>query len=157
MKTYLLTVLSLILFSSCEKEDLVIHFTGISKTDAIGSPLSIDSTDWNVDDIWSFREADLFNSQYESSCTPSHNYFAIAYPNPNNGVFALHFNKIFSTRVELRLVDENFTTLILNDSVTQDDIHLNAGTFGIHDTVRLYYKFIENNCEFRGHGDIIIE
>jgi hypothetical protein len=27
----------------------------------------------------------------------------------------------------------------------------------IKDTERLYYKFIEDSCEFRGHGDILIE
>jgi hypothetical protein len=26
-----------------------------------------------------------------------------------------------------------------------------------NDIVRVYYKIIDNNCEFRGHGDIMIE
>ena len=47
--------------------------------------------------------------------------------------------------MELRLVDENFKVLYSSDSVTATMIAIHAGTFDIKDTMRLYYKFIENN------------
>lgn len=160
-KILLISIASVILLS-CEPEtntpvENKIYFTGISKTDSNGSTLSIDTTDWKTNDIWSMKELNLFKSLHQSGCALPYDYKIIAYPNPGNGVIALFIDKPADARVELRLVDENFNTLISNDSITQNNIHLNASTFGIQDTVRLYYKFVEYNCEWKGHGDILIQ
>jgi hypothetical protein len=140
--------------------DDTIFFTGITPTDpnglALGDP---DPTDWRFDDEWTEQEAALFPEEptFALGCMPNINYEIMAFPNPSNGIFSLLFQKESTTQVELRLVNEDFNTLISIDEVAQDIIQLNAGTFGIKDTVRLYYRFIEGNCEYRGPGDIVIE
>lgn len=152
-----------VLISNCKQENVSpqiekkIYFTGLTKTDIAGDIITNDATDWKANDTWVKQESDLFTSSYQTTCNPSHNYKIIAFPNPGNGIFFLFIDKTPSTRVALRLVDENFKVLISNDSITQTNIAFDAQRFGIKDTVRLYYMFIENNCEFKGHGDILIQ
>lgn len=161
MKNILFALLSIAIISGCDKDPInptepKIYFKGITITDIQGIIISEDTSDWTTNDTWSIKEGNLFSTTYYLGCLPQHNNKIIGYPNPGDGVFALHIQKDSSTRIEFRLVDENFNTLITHDSIYQNNIALDARTFGIQDTVRLYYKFIENNCEFRGHGDILI-
>lgn len=60
------------------------------------------------------------------------------------------------TRVELRLVNKYYIMLISVDAMV-GNIKFDFAYLKIKDTERLYYKFIEDSCEFRGHGDILIE
>jgi len=161
---YLISILLLaFILSNCkdEKNDQPapekIYFSGLTQTDNNGWPVTIDTTDWTTKDIWVKQESDLFLHIYQSNCVPSYVYQIAAYPNPCNGIFSLSFGKQPSTRGEMRLVDENFNTLFSGDSITSSFVMINASDYGIKDTVRLYYKFIENNCEFRGHGDILLK
>ena len=68
-----------------------------------------------------------------------------------------------SSMAEFRLVDEKFNKIISLDSiVTSDtfnfkDILFDVRSFNKKGMLRLYYKIIEDNCEFRGHGDILVE
>ncbi len=119
--------------------------------------LSDDPTDWTFTDKWSTKEAGLFQSSYQTTCSPDASYEILVYPNPNNGVFTLSVKKPLNAKLEIRLVDKNFKTLIANDEIVSSTIQLNASTFGIKGVVRLYYKLVDNNCEFRGHGDVKIQ
>jgi hypothetical protein len=162
MKIILSFILLAILVSNC-KEDTdnppavnKIYFKGLTQTDFNGWTISIDTTDWKMNDTWVKQESDLFTAIHQSNCVQAYANQIIQYPNPCNGIFTLSFLKLESTRLELRLVDKNFNPLFSNDSVWGNTVRFDASVFGIKDTLRLYYKFIENNCEFRGHGDILI-
>jgi len=163
MKKFLAFFLLAILMSNC-KEDVVnppaeskIYFRGLTQTDANGWVITNDTTDWRMNDTWLKQESDLFAANYNSGCLQNYKNEIVAYPNPAGAKFNLVFNKLESTRLELRLVDKNFNPLYSNDSIWGNEIQLDASVYGIKDTIRLYYKFIENNCEFRGHGDILIK
>jgi hypothetical protein len=135
-----------------------IYFTGISPKDQNGNTVAApDSNDWNTSDVWADQEEALFSNKYTANCTPTTGYNIMAYPNPCRNVFYLDLRKNPSTRMELRLVDENFKVLFSSDSITENNLAVQAGALGIKGTVRLYYKFIENNCEFKGHGDVLIQ
>ena len=160
----LLTILALsLLVSYCgEKNDNSpaksrIYFTGLTQTDVNGWPITIDTTDWKTNDTWVKQESELFTNVYQSNCTQAYANEIAQYPNPCSGIFSLSFNKLATTRLELRLVDKSFNALYSNDSVWGNALMFDAGVFGIKDTLRLYYKFIEGNCEFRGHGDILVK
>jgi len=150
------------IFCGCEPEETnsspesSIYFNGITNTDVNGFIISSDTTDWRTDDTWQLKESGLF-PLIQSMCSPHNNNKISAYPNPCNGIFALYLEKEPATRVELRLVDQDFNILISIDTILQNNVQLNAGTFGIKDTARLYYKFVDGNCEWKGHGDIIIQ
>ena len=154
--------MSIVILVGCETIDHSpaennIYFNGITNTDINGAIISSDTTDWRIDDTWSMKESDLYSSVNRPMCSSQDSNKIIAYPNPCNGIFALHIEKELTSRIELRLVDQDYNILISNDSILQHNSQLNAGTFGIKDTVRLYYKFVSGNCELKGHGDIIIQ
>jgi len=151
-----------VLVSYCKEEDIQpvaekIYFTGLTQTDIYGWPLTIDTSDWKTTEIWVKQETDLFANVYQSGCVQSYNNQITVYPNPSYGNISFALDKLVSTRVEMRLVDEDFKTLFSIDSITSSYITFNGMDFGIKDTIRVYYKFIENNCEFNGHGDILIK
>ena len=157
------TFITIVIMYGCKTEEINppsennIYFKGVTITDFLGGILSSDTTDWRTDDTWSMKESDLFSSIYQTMCSPLDTNKIIAYPNPCNGTFALHIEKELASRIELRLIDQDYNILISNDNILQNNVQINAGTFGIHDTVRLYYKFVDGNREFKGHGDIIIQ
>jgi hypothetical protein len=142
----------------CKKSDeSSIEFTGITRTDNFGAPLSNDPDDWTFSDQWAKKEASLFQSAFSTTCTPGYAYKIVTYPNPCSDVCQLNIDKPSGARLEIRVVDKNFRQLIANDAITSSAVALNVGTFGVKGIVRLYYKLIDNDCEFRGHGDILIQ
>jgi len=152
------------LFISCVKESTDnIAFTGITKTDEQGFIISKDTTDWRFTDIWKDKEINLFTSQNSSNCQKTFDYKIIVFPNPNKGYFFINTKMPNSSMAEFRLVDEKFNKIISLDSiVTSDtfnfkDILFDVRSFNKKGMLRLYYKIIEDNCEFRGHGDILVE
>lgn len=157
---YLAVILALLL-TACKKDkdrESKIYFTGIVSVDQNGNLISRDdSTDWRFNDVWTKQESNLFTQNYTSNCTTALQQGITAYPNPSNGYIRLYFIKADNTKVAFRLVDENFKVLVSNDTTTAAAIALDITSLHIKDTVRLYYKFIENNCESRGHGDILIQ
>lgn len=162
MNKAFLTFIAVIVLFGCHDEgpapaETKIYFTGITRTDITAYVITNDTTDWTTNDIWSEKESDLFSTTHLTTCNIPYPYHIIAYPNPGNGIFSLHIDKNLAAHLDVVLVDENFNKLITTDSIIHNSIAFDAGTFGIHDTVRLYYKFVNNNCEFRGHGDIVIE
>jgi hypothetical protein len=161
-KTAVFLILILLISSCKEKADnppagSKIYFSGLTQTDYNGWPITVDSTDWKTGDTWVKQETDLFTTIYQTDCTQGFDYIIRQYPNPCDGIFTLSFGKPVSTRLELRLVDKNFHLLFSNDSILGNAVQLDSKSFGIKDTLRLYYKFIENNCEFKGHGDILVK
>jgi hypothetical protein len=98
----------------------------------------------------------LFSSSFKTGCTPTGNYSIAAFANPNNGYFTVSVRKPATARIQFRLVNKNFRVLISHDDMTADQFALNASTFGVKGIVRLYYKLVDGECEFRGHGDIEI-
>lgn len=156
MKNTILVFTLLIGISSCVKNPLSISFDGITRTDNYGVVLSNDPTDWTFDDTWRQKEADLFTSSYKKGCAPAGNNKIIAYPNPCSGVFQLSVQMPAAGRLELRLVDKNFRVLASSDSISNQTIGLQVGN-GVKGTVRLYYKLIDGDCEYRGHGDILVQ
>ncbi len=163
IKNICLIILLAVLVSNCKDEtvnppaEIKIYFKGLAETDVNGWQITLDTTDWRTNDTWVKQESDLFKASYQSGCLQSFKNEIVAYPNPGIGFFSLQLSKLASTRVEFRLVDENFKTLISSDTLTTNSICFDVRDFGIKDTLRLYYRFIENNCEFRGHGDILIQ
>jgi len=153
-------LLLLMVTIGCDKENTQekkrYYFTGITPTDANGNLMAMpDTTDWKTGDVWNEAEEKLFADTYVTNCTPSHPYKITVAPNPCVNSFIAWFNKDSSTQVNMRLVDENLNVLLSVDSVTAGAVSIDVSSF-IKDTVRLYYKFIANNCEFKGHGDVLI-
>ncbi|GLU56568.1 hypothetical protein [Dyadobacter frigoris] len=164
MKKVILSVILGFAFFSCNQndpEDLVktpekITFSGILLRDERGLPLSeVDPDDWNIKDTWVEQEISLFGSNLKTNC-PATDYEIIAYPNPVKDKAAIHVYKPDSVRLAIRIVDKNFKTLFAKDSLYTKINMIDFSAFGITDTVRVYYKFINGGCEFRGHGDVVI-
>jgi hypothetical protein len=134
------------------------YFTGITPTDQNGNLMAApDTSDWKTGDVWPEAAEKLFANTGAMTCTPYYKYNIAAFPNPCKNSFMTSFTKDSATLVSVRLVDENLKVLVSIDSVTARTIQINVSSFGIKDTMRLYYKFIKDNCEFRGHGDIVIQ
>lgn len=163
MIRFVASMLLVTLFIGCDKDkecDLPL-FSGIAWTNVNGEPMSNpDPDDWTIDDEWNDTEENLFDSDLETNCTPSFDYWISAYPNPipdyNNSFFSLAIGKDSITAVELRIVDRLCNVIHSIDNNVAHNIAFNLqGHEG--ETLRLYYKFIKDGCEFRGHGDIQIE
>ncbi len=78
-----------------------------------------------------------------------------AFPNPNNGIFSINTKMPNSAIAEFRLVDENFNKIISLDSIVTSDT-FNSKDININ--VRSFKGYIiENNCEFQGHGYVLVE
>lgn len=133
-----------------------IVFSGLTKTDASGAIYALDSTDWTITDKWQQKEIDLFPNTLSTGCTASALMTVATYPNPCNGVFSMALQKPKAARFSLRVVDEKFRVLLTKDTLSGDSYNFNTPTT-LKDTVRVYYKFILNNCEYRGHGDILFQ
>ncbi|WP_159476091.1 hypothetical protein [Dyadobacter sp. 3J3] len=164
MKKVILIVILGFTFFSCNQNDpgdLVktpekISFSGILVRDERGLPLSeVDPDDWNIKDTWVEQEMSLFGSNLKTNC-PATDYEIIGYPNPTRGQTAIHVYKPDSVRLAIRIVDKNLKTLFAKDSLYSKINLVDFSAFGITDTVRVYYKFINGGCEFRGHGDVVI-
>ena len=156
MRNAVILITLLVCFGSCVKNPLTtISFRGITETDPSGVIIANDPTDWTFNDSWSPKEAALFTYAYQQACSAAGNYKIIAYPNPCNGIFALHVQMPPSAKLEVRLVNNSFTVLASNDDITSNAVQLTAGA-GTKGMVRLYYKLIDAACEYRGHGDILV-
>lgn len=138
------------------KEPEKITFKGIVNRDAKGIPYSEDADDWNFKDKWVEQELSLFGKSLNTSCQLPESYGIIAYPNPCIDKIAIHVNKPDSVRLAVRIVDKNFNTLLSKDSLYAKINVIDLATLSIKDTVRIYYKFMDKSCEFRGHGDVVI-
>lgn len=58
-------------------------------------------------------------------------------------------------RLDLRMVDRSYNLLFSKDSIEVNLISFNLENLVLKDTVRMYYKFVNAGCEYRGHGDIV--
>lgn len=160
----LLVAFSMLIACNNNKEDnntpqtpnTTIVFSGLTKTDENGAIYALDSTDWTITDKWQQKEIDLFPNTLSTGCTTSELMTVATYPNPCNGVFAMTLQKPQAARFSLRVVDEKFRVLLAKDTLSGDSYNFNTPTT-LKDTVRVYYKFILNNCEYRGHGDILFQ
>lgn len=159
-RRFYLVLVQAFLFS-CTKDEFIskesnINFGGITTTDVQGVPILIDSTDWNTDDSWNDKEAKLFNKKFKTDCLPGFEYFIGIFPNPNNGNFMVILDKPDNAIFDLRLVDRTYNVVLSKDSVASKQFNLNLTNI-TKDTFRMYYKFINAGCEFRGHGDIVFK
>lgn len=98
----------------------------------------------------------LFDKTYNTKCAPPSHFTIVAYPNPTTGQFQVTFNKTVPTRVDLRLIDSECRTITSRDGIESNSFAFQAGSGKKEGMVRLYYKFIEDGCEYQGHGDIQI-
>lgn len=134
-----------------------IYFTGITESNDVGIITKRDTTDWRFDDKWVEQEEKLFPTTGEQSCTQAHAHNIFAFPNPTTGLMKLHIAKRQATRVELRLVDQDFKVIFSRDSVLNGINIFDITATAPKDTVRLYYKFTDGSCVYRGHGDILVK
>jgi hypothetical protein len=160
-----LSVLIIVTLFGCEnfvledpiEKDPKITFQGIVERDARGMPYTEDPDDWKLTDTWVEQELKLFGISLNTNCKLPESYGIIAYPNPLIDQFVLHVNKPDSVRMAIRIVDKNFKTLMSIDSMFATMTKIDVSDFGMADTVRVYYKFLDGSCEFRGHGDLVIK
>ncbi len=136
----------------------VIVFKGIRVTDTNGKVYENDLSDWTLTEAWTDKENSLFVEKKVNLCDTSNSIYGISsYPNPCNGNFNLHISKPIETRFAFRIVDRNFNVLLSQDSVFSNGIAFDLNYLNIrNDTVRIYYKFLGQDCELKGHGDILI-
>lgn len=159
MRYMLLMIFLSILQTSCREDGCnpMVNFSGITERDDAGKLLSVDEHDWKFKDHWKEPEKALFDKSYNSDCVAPSNFTIMAYPNPNEGTFQIAFNKSAATKVDLRLVDFDCRRLISVDDITSNSIALQPENYNKDGIVRLYYRFIEDGCEYQGHGDIMIK
>ena len=149
--------------NSCDKDDEIITlptFTGFSLTDDNGQALSNpDTTDWRVDDSWEQVEKDLFDLPELPLCNDD-GVVSPAFPNPCGSVLGFRFISTANTTGYFRVVDKDFNVLVEADSVSFEagakTISLNFSTVNA-DTARLYYRIVNGSCEYRGHGDVLVQ
>lgn len=165
----LILISFILLIESCDKnssepDSNKIIFEGITTTDIFGSYTGFyDYTDWQQNDFWQSKEKQLFTDYelYDTNCPTDTINQIVGYPNPIVDFrFKLHFVKDSTTRVDFRIVNQNFEKLISLDSVYSHQITLTFKDIVTeNDSIyRVYYRFItDNNCEFVGHGDIQIK
>jgi len=163
MTKYILTLLALACILSCKKKDSntptvkPINFHGIISTDNNGNIIyNNDSTDWKQNDNWSATEAGLFPSS-KPICSNRVNHEIFCYPNPCNGYATIHYLQSTSICLAYRIVDRNYNILMANDSLKSLNIILDLSKYKGGDTLRMYYKIINTDCECRGHGDIVVQ
>ena len=166
IKTFFACIILSFLFLTCSKEESGVNsivedkitFNGISERDPTGVPVrEADPDDWNFKDTWAAQELALFGKGYGSDCMLPEAYNIMAYPNPIIDKVVIDAGKPESVRLAIRVVDRNFKVLLALDSIYSKSTMLDFSKFGIQDTVRVYYKYIDNSCEYRGHGDILIK
>lgn len=158
MRTVLLMIFLSSLLSSCREDGCnpMLNFSGITERDENGKLITTDENDWKLKDHWQQRERALFDKAYDNTCVAPPNFSVMAYPNPNQGTFQIVFNKSNATTVDLRLVDFDCRRLITVDGITSNSIALQPENYNKEGIVRLFYRFIEDGCEYQGHGDIMI-
>lgn len=162
-------IFSLLAFAACKSKDkntdVTIRFENISSTNGNGIPLgSPDPDDWRTNDAWFSKESNLFAGIPEQSiCSEDADVDVFdAYPNPCTSSFHFYMHCRAGTHLELRLVNQDFQVLrtvsksglLAGNNVVDiqvDDLNARG------QTLRLYYKLIDGNCEFRGHGDILVQ
>jgi len=143
---------------SCRNKDCndIRNFSGITERDDNGKLLKADKNDWTLRDHWTDGEMDLFDTTYNIKCPAPSHFTIIAYPNPTSGQFQVIFNKTVPTRVDLRLIDSECGIVSTHNGIETNTFAFQAGSGKKDGMVRLYYKFIEDGCEYQGHGDIQI-
>ncbi len=151
-----------LLFSACKKateENPVIVFEGFTLRDIYGGLISEDVTDWRYEDSWTSLEHSLFNDIQKPLCPVEEapQWDLIAYPNPiTTGYMSIEL--LDNTRFSYRLVDNEFNVIRAHDSIHTNIIHFAFDRLNIYnDTLRMYYKISRDNCEWRGHGDILFQ
>ena len=167
---FLVLIMSAVAYSCSDKskpsfpEKGQYNFTGITFTNDLGQKLSDDPTDWNFSDKWGSYESSLFlNMGTSTSCPFPENMSVTFFPNPSATYGSvLNIQYPLETVFEYRIVDSYLDTLktgTVTGEGRQTQITLKLDSLpGLKDTViRMYYRFITPlNCEFRGHGDILI-
>ena len=155
-----LSTLYITLIISCEENNNPIPeitFNGITKTNGVGQVLTQDASDWQFSDDWDDKEISLFAEHNNHLCN-THNYSITAFPNPCIHRFQVYLSKQANQRFAYCLVDRYYNVLLYSDSTYSSSFYINVDEFNIlNDTIRLYYKLIESDCELRGHGDILLE
>lgn len=146
---------------SCDDDEPTLpEFTGISRTDDNGQPLSsLDESDWRTDGAWQQEEKDLFDFTELPLCNGD-GEVSPAYPNPCSSVLNFRFVSSADELAYLRVVDKDFNILLKADSIPFQagvkNIALNFSAFE-PGTLRLYYRIVGDGCEYRGHGDVIVQ
>jgi hypothetical protein len=72
----------------------------------------------------------------------------------------LYLVKDSSTRVDFRIINQNFEILASYDSIYSQQIAMTfKDIITEHDSIiRIYYRLVKvDNCGFIGHGDILIK
>jgi hypothetical protein len=142
----------------CQTKDTSpkIKFSGVTQTDKFGTVVGkADSSDWRLDDKWVDKEKALFNATYNDGGSLPENLSVVFFANPCRGQSVLYIKKDTTVRLSVRLVDKEFNVLFSKDSIYDNKLLLDLNSLAMNDTVRLYYKFIDDkNNEFKGHGDI---
>ncbi len=164
MKFLYLPVFFLLTLFACNKsnsEQTNIVFSGITSTDESGNFLSQDTSDWRFDRTWSDKEIGLFSSILKTSlnCSVPKEYLMTAFPNPCKESVFINALKNTDTKIEVRLVDADFNILMKNDTIlnTNSLFQVNLSNLQKKGMLRLYYRFIKGDCEYRGHGDILAQ
>jgi hypothetical protein len=155
-KITLICAIFTLFISSCKNDEKLIKFEGITKTDATGSLISKDETDWNFEENWINQENILFTEKKDISCnTGSFAYSIKAFPNPCKDIFFLHISKQETDRFAFRIVNNDFDVLASYDSIYSSGIAINLSEKNVNNSiVRIYYKVFGEDCELKGHGDI---
>jgi hypothetical protein len=154
-----LGILLVIFTLSCKTQGPKIDIKGITELDKFGALIGkADSSDWRTDDKWIESEKKLFSDSFSTKCPYPQKFSIMFYPNPCKNKSTLYAIKDSSVRLAIRLVDKNYNVIMANDSVFASAMTVDMSSFKTNDTVRLYYKFItKDHCEFRGHGDILVQ
>ncbi|PWJ43701.1 hypothetical protein [Sediminitomix flava] len=159
MRFLLFFIVSSFFLTSCgSNNNTRFKFEGFTYRDPVGNILSIDPTDWNFTDNWNSQEHALFEESKQTCILNNDMLRILAFPNPIVSDFNLQIDKNNESLFSYRVVDQNFNLYFSGDSITDQSIRFklkeNIDVKG--NILRVYYKVIEENCEYIGHGDIEI-
>ncbi len=141
-------------------QETSITFKGVIHFDENGSPIGgdfDDDGDWQIGDIWIDEEEELFDSELQMiNCDVNETYFCSPFPNPCTDVLNLFIGQPDGSTIDLRFVDEDLNIVIEFDDLISNTLSIQTANLA-KDTFRIYYRFQHDDCEFRGHGDILVE
>lgn len=164
-------ILITILFG-CQKDAVLlgplkpdrIDFKGVTQYDIIGGPyLTVDSTDWRLDDNFTSYEASLFNS-IDSISSRIDSSYIITSPRPRDTIdrraFKVVFFRLQPSYIRWVLVDKYYNVIHKDSNVSYRpplSLLYYTDSFKRGDTFRIYYQnVVSKKVILNGHGDFIM-
>ena len=137
---------------------------GITFMDADGNRTGpLDESDWGFQGNWTDQAFDLFGGEEGNFCKDADEQAAyVAAPNPATAQSVFGYQLKDSSDLEIKVVDKNYQVLYETEvrntfGPGYNELRIDWNEIDLKDTVRVFYKVIQKDCEMRGHGDVLLQ